>query len=89
MVLGRPKPKICKSVVGVTSYSIINGMDCGVIADLFGGGLLLWLNVNWTRLYRRQHSKASIGLFSQLAIKVEGYIYKYEAFCLGRVIDNQ
>ncbi|XP_050268357.1 uncharacterized protein LOC126712882 isoform X4 [Quercus robur] len=37
----------------------------------------------------RQHSKASIGLFSQLAIKVEGYIYKYEAFCLGRVKDNQ
>ena len=76
-------------MVGVTSYSIINGMDCGVIADLFGGGLLLWLNVNWTRLYRRQHSKASIGLFSQLAIKVEGYIYKHEAFYLGKVKDNQ
>ncbi|KAL4597948.1 hypothetical protein ACB092_11G025000 [Castanea dentata] len=35
------------------------------------------------RLCRRQHSKASIGLFSQLAIKVEGYVYKYEAFALA------
>ena len=51
MVLGRLKPKICKSVVGLTSYSIINGVDCGVIADLFEGCLLLWLNVNWTRGY--------------------------------------
>ena len=38
-------------MVGLTSYSIINGVDCGVIVDLFGGCLLLWLNVNWTRGY--------------------------------------
>ena len=51
MVLGRLKPKTCESVVGLTSYSIINGVDYGVSAGLFGGCLLLWLNVNWTRGY--------------------------------------
>ena len=52
-------------MVGLTSYSIINGVDCGVIADLFGGCFLLWLNVNWTRGYVGATSKASIGLFKE------------------------
>ena len=52
-------------MVGLTSYSIINGVDCGVIVDLFGGCLLLWLNVNWTRGYVGATSKASIGLFKE------------------------
>ena len=52
-------------MVGLTSYSIINGVDCGVIVDLFGGCLLLWLNVNWTRGYAGATSKASIGLFKE------------------------